>query len=154
MKRFRFLMVCLALAVCTTMVFAQNDDANQSQPQSNSAQMERGHRGRGMRGGMRGGEGNFLRSLNLTQDQKDKMRPIMQQQREQMRQVFQDQSLSREQRMQKMQQIRENSTSQIRALLTPDQQQKFDEHEQQMKQRMQQRMQQRHEQGQDSAPSN
>jgi len=141
MKRVRISMICLALALCTAMGFAQSDNGNNAAPsQQNDGQMQRGHRDRGMRGG-RGN--NFLQSLNLSQDQRQKMRPIMQEQRQQMRQVFQDQSLSRQQRMEKMRQIRENTNSRIRALLNPDQQKTFDAHEQQMKERMQQRMQQR-----------
>ena len=140
MKRFRLPMIVLALALCTAVGFAQTDSSASPAPsQQNDGQMQRGHRGHGMRGGR---DGNFLQSLNLSQDQKDKMRPILQEQREQMRQVFQDQSLSREQRMDKMRQIHETTASRVRALLTPDQQKTFDAHEQEMKQRMQQRMQQ------------
>lgn len=143
MKRFRLSMLCLALAVCTTVGLAQTDSGSNPAPaQQNDGQVQRGHRGRGMRG-----NGNdYLQSLNLSQDQKDKIRPILQDQRDQMRQLRQDQSLSRQQRMQKMQQIHENTSSRIRALLTPDQQKSFDAHEQEMKQRMQQRRQQWHNQ--------
>lgn len=143
MKRFRLSILFLALAVCTAMGLAQSDSGNSQAPAQNSdTQMQRSHHGRGMRGD-RGN--NFLQSLNLSQDQKDKIRPILQEQRKQMRQVFQDQSLSREQRMAKMQQIHENSSSRIRTLLNPDQQKTFDAHQQEMKQRMQQRMQHRQE---------
>lgn len=141
MKRFRLSTIFLALALCTAVGFAQTDDgASPAPPPQNHSQMQRGHRGRGMRGG-RGN--NFLQSLNLSKDQKDKIRPILQDQREQMRKVFQDQSLSREQRMEKMRQMHENTASRVRALLTPDQQKTFDAHEQEMKERMQKRMQQR-----------
>ena len=69
----------------------------------------RGHGGRGMHGGMHGGKwGNPLerltKDLDLTADQEAKVQPILDQTKPQM----------------------DNDTAQIRPLLTPDQQQRFD----------------------------
>ena len=65
--------------------------------------------------------------LELTGDQQEKIRPILENEATQMQQLRADTSLSQEDRMAKMKQIRENSTSQINPILTPDQQKKYAE---------------------------
>ena len=84
----------------------------------------RGHGGRGMHGGMHAGKwGNPLehltQGLDLTADQEAKVQPILDQTKPQMRAIH-------EEAMQKMRAVMENTTAQIRPLLTPEQQQKFD----------------------------
>ncbi len=84
----------------------------------------RGHGGRGMHGGTHGGKwGNPLerltKDLDLTADQEAKVQPILDQTKPQMRAIH-------EEAMQKMRAVMENATAQIRPLLTPDQQQRFD----------------------------
>ena len=63
--------------------------------------------------------------LNLTDDQKAKLKPILQDQMQQMKAVREDSSLSQEQRRAKMKSIHESLHEQINAVLTPDQQAKF-----------------------------
>ena len=65
--------------------------------------------------------------LDLTGDQQEKIRPILENESTQMQQLRSDTSLSQEDRMAKMKQIRENSASQINPILTPDQQKKYAE---------------------------
>lgn len=65
--------------------------------------------------------------LDLTGDQQEKIRPILESESTQMQQLRSDTSLSQEDRMAKMKQIREGSSSQINAVLTPDQQKKYAE---------------------------
>ena len=65
--------------------------------------------------------------LNLTDDQKAKLRPILQDQMLQMKAVREDSSLSEEQKRAKMKSIHESSHDQINAVLTPEQQAKFEQ---------------------------
>lgn len=64
--------------------------------------------------------------LNLSEDQKAKILPLLQAQAEQMKALMRDDSLSREDRREKMRPIMQATHEKIRALLTPDQQEKFD----------------------------
>lgn len=63
--------------------------------------------------------------LNLTDDQKAKLKPILQDQMQQMKAVREDSSLSEDQRRTKMKSIHESLHDQINAVLTPEQQAKF-----------------------------
>ena len=63
--------------------------------------------------------------LNLTDDQKARLRPILQDQMQQMKAVREDSSLSEEQKRAKMKPIHESLHDQINAVLTPEQQAKF-----------------------------
>lgn len=64
--------------------------------------------------------------LNLTDDQKDKIKPILQGEVQQMKSVRDDSSLSTDQKHAKMQGIHESAKSQISSILTPEQQQKLE----------------------------
>lgn len=63
--------------------------------------------------------------LNLTDDQKAKVKPILEDQMKQMKAVHEDSSLSPEQKRAKMKSIHESLHEQINAVLTPEQQTKF-----------------------------
>ena len=63
--------------------------------------------------------------LNLTDDQKAKLKPVLQDQMQQMKAVREDSSLSEEQKRTKMKSIHESLHDQINAVLTPEQQAKF-----------------------------
>lgn len=63
--------------------------------------------------------------LNLTDDQKATLKPILQDQMLQMKAAREDSSLSQEQKRTKMKSIHESLHDQINAVLTPDQQAKF-----------------------------
>jgi periplasmic protein CpxP/Spy len=69
---------------------------------------------------------HLTQKLSLTDDQQAKLKPILEDQRKQMDQIHNDSSLSREDRFSKMQQARTAGDTQIKALLTADQQKKFD----------------------------
>jgi Spy/CpxP family protein refolding chaperone len=89
-------------------------------------------------GGQGGGGGRHMMSpdqrlqhmtqqLNLTADQQQKIKPILEEESQQMQTLRQDSSVSGADRMSKMQQIRQGTNDQIKAVLNPDQQQKFEE---------------------------
>jgi protein CpxP len=75
------------------------------------------------------------KKLNLSDDQKAKVKPLLENELKQVQELRQDTSLSRQQKRTKFMDLRASTNSQIRALLNADQQKKFDEMQEQMKQR-------------------
>lgn len=73
------------------------------------------------------------KQLNLTDDQKAKLKPILQDEGQQMKAVHEDTSLTHEQKKAKMKDIREAHRPQIDQILTPDQQKKWEEMKQKAK---------------------
>jgi Spy/CpxP family protein refolding chaperone len=69
----------------------------------------------------------MTQQLNLTADQQEKIKPILENESTQMQTLRADSSLSQEDRMAKMKQIRESSSSQINPILNADQQTKYAE---------------------------
>jgi periplasmic protein CpxP/Spy len=69
----------------------------------------------------------LTKKLNLTSDQQAKVLDIFKSDQSQTESVRSDSSLSRDQRRAKMMDIHKASDDQIRALLDPDQQKKWDE---------------------------
>ena len=63
--------------------------------------------------------------LNLTDDQKAQLKPVLQGEVQQLKSVHNDASLSDEQKGAKMKEIHEGAKSQINTILTPEQQQKL-----------------------------
>jgi periplasmic protein CpxP/Spy len=92
-----------------------------------------GHSG-ARHGGPRSRAGAFLRGLNLTPEQKQKIQPLLQDQTQKARAVFNDTTLSDEDRWTRLRDIRQQTRSQILPILTAEQQQKLAEREQQRKQ--------------------
>ncbi len=80
---------------------------------------------------------HMAKKLNLTADQKSQLLPILTARRDQMEGLRSDSSLSREDRHAKMQSIRTDSESKIRAVLTDNQKQTYDQMQQQMRERRQ-----------------
>ena len=70
---------------------------------------------------------HLSQELNLTDDQKSKVKPILEEQSKQMQDLRQSTSTSEPDRRAKMKQIHENTLSQLRPILTSDQQKKLDE---------------------------
>jgi Spy/CpxP family protein refolding chaperone len=73
------------------------------------------------------------KELNLTDEQKEKVKPILDEQTKQMHATQEDSSLSQEQKRDKMKQIHQSTHSQINDILTPEQQKKFAELKEQQK---------------------
>jgi len=69
----------------------------------------------------------MTQQLNLTADQQQKIKPILEQEQQQMQTLHGDTSMSQQDRMSMMQQIRQGTNDQIKSVLNPDQQQKFAE---------------------------
>jgi Spy/CpxP family protein refolding chaperone len=75
------------------------------------------------------------KELGLTADQEAKWKEIGEQERAAMAPLFADKSLSKEDRRAKMKELHESYAAQRRAVLTPAQQQKFDEMQAKMRER-------------------
>jgi Spy/CpxP family protein refolding chaperone len=83
----------------------------------------------------RGGFERLAEQLNLTADQKPKVQSILQTQMQKMRDLRQDTSLTAEDRAAKMKAIRENTVTQMKAVLTADQFKKWQDMQSQMRNR-------------------
>ena len=77
----------------------------------------------------------LTKELNLTQEQQDKIKPILEDQQKQMEALRNDSSVQGPDRRSKMMDIRKDHTDQIRNVLTSDQQTKFDEMQKRMMER-------------------
>ncbi len=67
------------------------------------------------------------KELKLTDDQKEKIKPILQNESDQMKSLRDDTSMSREDRRAKVMDLRQKTDEGIKAVLNPDQQKKYDE---------------------------
>jgi len=85
--------------------------------------------------------------LNLSDEQKAKLRPIIQDENQQMEALRSDNSLTQEQKIDKANQIRAAASPKIKAILTPEQLQK-------LAQLQQERVREQQQQTQPAAPSN
>jgi len=72
--------------------------------------------------------------LNLSQKQQDQIKPIMENRRTQAKAIWQDNSLTQDQKRAKMQTLHQDTQAQLNAILTPEQQQQW----QQMRQNFRQ----------------
>jgi len=113
-------LLAIAMACCGTALYAQ-DTMGQGQGM-----------GQGGPGGMHHMPMSpdqrlqrMTQQLNLTADQQQKIKPILEQEQQQMQTLHGDTSMSQPDRMSKMQQIRQGTNDEIKSVLNPDQQQKF-----------------------------
>ena len=113
---------CL-LGMLTASVVAQDNGGNQ--PQADQGGQSEHWRGRGMDPAKR--TEMMTKELSLTSDQQPKVLDALKSEQSQMQKLHSDSSLSQEDRRAKMMDIRKSTNDQVRALLNPDQQKKFDE---------------------------
>ena len=137
-RRMMAVVVCGA-ALSTASMLAQ-DNSGSAAPAGQSDQM-----GPGGPGGPRGGHMEerrlemMTKQLNLTPDQVTQVKAIEADNRTQMRALHEDTSAAPADKHAKMMAMRDASQAKVRAILTPDQQTKFDAMEARMKERMQNR---------------
>lgn len=109
----------LAVLALGMMAMAQEaaPGANQGNPSTNAGPRHgwRGHRGMG----------RMMRGLNLSDSQKQQLKPIFEQQHQQMQALRNNSSLTPEQKKAQAQQIRQNTRTQVNGILTPEQQQQL-----------------------------
>jgi Spy/CpxP family protein refolding chaperone len=91
----------------------------------------------GARGGPRGGPtlDQIAQQLNLTDDQKAKVKPILDTRDQKMKDLRADTTLSQEDRRTKMQTIRQETTDAMKGVLTPEQFDKYQEMQQRARNR-------------------
>jgi Spy/CpxP family protein refolding chaperone len=119
MSKLRWSMLTILVVLATCLFLAgQTSAAPQTSPQGHEAM------------GAASPEAHLQmlsEKLNLTEDQKAKLKPIFQDQAQQMKAVRDDPSLTPEQKAAKKKAIHETTHDQINAVLTPEQQEKFKE---------------------------
>lgn len=123
-------------------VIAQNNTTNDAQAPAAAAPSESGPRHARFDPQKR--SQMLAKKLSLNSDQQAKVQDILQSQQSDMQKVRADSSLAQADRRAKMMDIHKSSSDQIRALLNPDQQKKWDE----MQARQEARMEHRHKHGQ------
>jgi periplasmic protein CpxP/Spy len=126
----------------------------QEQSQPDQTQQQSGHEGGHRHGGWDHQDTgkrvqHLTKKLNLSSDQQTKVKGILDQQQTEFQSMHQDSSMSRQDRHAKMMDLRKSTDDQIRAVLNPDQQKKFDN----MRQKQMQRMRQHQDHQQGSAPT-
>ena len=113
-KRLVIFSALAALSILTPVVMAQKQENGENRLQQMSQQ------------------------LNLTEDQKTKLKPILQEEAQKLRELKNDTSSSRQEKMQKAKQIHSEYKPQIDAILTPEQQQRWQQMKQEAKSRAKQ----------------
>jgi Spy/CpxP family protein refolding chaperone len=83
-----------------------------------------------------------LKELNLTAEQKEKLRPIFQQEMEKLRAMRADTSLTPQQKLEKFKALREEAAPKVKEVLTPEQYAKWEKQVAQAGGRLQKRFQQ------------
>ncbi len=77
--------------------------------------------------------------LNLTDEQKEKLKPIVQEQAEKLKALREDTTLSQQDKIAKFREIQQAGQEKIKAILTPEQQQKMDKLREQAKENFKKR---------------
>lgn len=113
------------ITTATISAVAQDNGSNpQSAPQQSAPMGNEGHGHRHFDPEKR--TEMLTKQLKLTSDQQPKVLDILKSEQSQMQGLWSDNSTAPEDRRSKMMDIHKTSNDQIRALLTPDQQKKFD----------------------------
>jgi Spy/CpxP family protein refolding chaperone len=138
MRYFSRLSCLFALLACAAFAYAQannsqSNNAASSDPQAATPQT--GHGQPTQEASIAERMQNLARQLNLTDAQKEKIEPILLDSAKQVDALRNDNSLTREQRFAKFRQIHESTLTQIRPVLTDEQQKKLDAMVAQMHQR-------------------
>jgi len=118
----KFKLLFAAALLSSTIAFAQTSD--QSAPAQSPAPAQPSAR-QGRHDPVEGRLRNMGKQLNLTDDQKEKIKPLLQQETDQMKSLQADTSLTPQQKRKKAREVHLQYEPQIRALLTPEQKEKL-----------------------------
>jgi protein CpxP len=124
-----------ALALAFILTTAEQTSSTESKQQASPDQNRAGSAGNRHRDRVGERLKWLSQHLNLTEDQKKQLKPILAGEFKQMRAVGEDASLTQYQKREKMEQIHEASRPQVQAILTPDQRQKFAQTKEEAKER-------------------
>lgn len=130
------------LAVLITVVFAISSQQAFGKDDPNAgAKVEKGQpKGPGdMHERINARMENLTKELNLTKEQQEKIRPIIEKEMKDMRATRQDTSLTPEQKMEKVKTIHQTTQAELNKILTPDQQKKYAEMEKNAREKMAER---------------
>jgi len=136
--------MAVVLAVLITAVFAISsqqafgkDDPNAKSPKVEKEQPKGGPSQ--MQERVKERMENLNKELNLTKEQQEKIRPIIENEMKEMRTVREDSSLTPEQKREKTKAIHQTTKEAINKILTPEQQKKYAEMEENARQKMAER---------------
>jgi len=133
LKRFFAIVSIAMLAFGVALAGAQTSSQSSSSENTQAGPPERGHwRGQPM------SLEHLSNALNLTDDQKSQIKPILEDRQKQMESIRSDSSLSPEDRRSKMRSLMEDSNTKLRAVLNDEQKSKFDEMQSRMRERREQ----------------
>ncbi|MCX5635548.1 MAG: hypothetical protein NTW55_06910 [Planctomycetota bacterium] len=134
--------MAVILAVLITAVFAMSSQQAFGKDDPNAkAKVEKGQpKGPGdMRESINTRMENLSKELNLTKEQQEKIRPIIENEMKEMRIVREDSSLTPEQKREKTKAIRQTTNEAINKILKPEQQKKYAEMQENARQKMAER---------------
>jgi len=115
----------LSAALAGTMIaagiptFAQTATESQSTPSTTQQTQGKHWRHHGNR------MAHMAKKLNLSQDQQNQLKPIFQAQHEQAKAIRNDSSLTQDQKKEKFQALRQDTMAKMNSILTPEQQQQW-----------------------------
>ncbi len=109
-KNLVYAVVVFAVLMGGSAVYAQDQGSAQKQPMTAEQRLQK-----------------MTKQLNLTDEQKEQIMPILENEQKEMQAMREDSSLSRSDRTSKMQQLRQGTSSQIKPVLNQDQQQKYEQ---------------------------
>jgi periplasmic protein CpxP/Spy len=121
MSKSRWSILTILVLLAAGLTFAQT--SQESQPSTSEKHAGMHHNGESVDQHLQ----MLSEKLNLTDDQKAKLKSILQDQMQQMKAVHEDSSLSKDQKRDKMKSIHQSFGDQINAVLTPEHQAKFKE---------------------------
>jgi protein CpxP len=124
-----------ALALAFSLTTAAQTSSTESKQQASPDQNRAGSAGNRHRDRVGERMKWLSQHLNLAEDQKKQLKPILAGELKQMRAVGEDASLTQYQKREKMEQIHEASRPQVQAILTPEQREKFAEMKEEAKER-------------------
>lgn len=127
-------LVILALIALGGLVAFAPITRAQDAPPANPAPGEAKPGGPGGRPGMGDPMQMMKEQLNLTDDQTEKLKPIMQERRDKMQALRKDTALTQEDKMAKRKEIMDDSNAKIKPILTAEQQDKFTQMQEKMMQ--------------------
>jgi Spy/CpxP family protein refolding chaperone len=125
----------LALALAFGLTTAAQTSSTESKQKASPDQNQTGSAGRMHRDRVGERLEWLSQHLNLTENQKKQLKPILAGEFKQMRVVGEDASLTQDQKREKMEQIHEASRPQVQAILTPEQREKFAQMKEEAKER-------------------
>jgi periplasmic protein CpxP/Spy len=136
--------MAIVLAVLITAVFAMSSQQafGKNDPNAKSPKVEKEQPKGGpnqMREGIDRRIENLTKELNLTKEQQEKIRPILENEMKEMQTLHKDESLTPQQKAEKMKAIRQTTKDAINKVLTPEQQKKYAEMQEKVHQRMAER---------------